>query len=430
MNAARFGRLVRRGGWGIGDQALSSLTNFAVGIMVARTAGPSDFGAFSLAFATYIVCLNAARAVGSEPLLVRYSGVPSDDWLRGTRAASGIAASVGLLTGLGCAAVAVGTQGALRGAFLALSLTLPGLLIQDTWRLAFFAEGKGHLAFLNDLIWTAFLIPALLALGATEHPSVFLLTLAWGGSASLAALAGAFQARAAPQPGAALGWLREHRDLAPRYLGEFLVLSGMTQFTSFAIGGVAGLSAVGSIRASQVLLGPPYVFNYGVRLAAFPEAVRLLKRDAARVRVICALMSAGFAVTMLLWGLAIYLLPSHLGRALLGPTWEPARKVLLPVTIAYAASGAILGASTGLRVLAAAQKGLTARVVASSTQLAAGLAGAILGGSLGAATGLAVGGWLSVIFYWVHFRAAHRQYMAEAPVGPRVSLSEWASPSP
>ena len=32
-------------------------------------------------------------------------------------------------------------------------LTLPGLLLQDSWRFAFFALGRGSQAFLNDLVW-------------------------------------------------------------------------------------------------------------------------------------------------------------------------------------------------------------------------------------------------------------------------------------
>ena len=37
---------VRRLGWGVADQAVSSLTNFAVSIYVARTLGAVQFGAF------------------------------------------------------------------------------------------------------------------------------------------------------------------------------------------------------------------------------------------------------------------------------------------------------------------------------------------------------------------------------------------------
>ena len=37
--------------------------------------------------------------------------------------------------------------------FLALGVGLPGLMLQDSYRFAFFAAGKGGLAFVNDTVW-------------------------------------------------------------------------------------------------------------------------------------------------------------------------------------------------------------------------------------------------------------------------------------
>ena len=54
--------------------------------------------------------------------------------------------------------------GTARLAFLALGLTLPGLLLQDSWRYSFFALGRGSQAFLNDMIWAVTLLPALVVL--------------------------------------------------------------------------------------------------------------------------------------------------------------------------------------------------------------------------------------------------------------------------
>src|SRR5258706_8241603 len=88
--------IVSRMGWSLADQALTSLTNFALGIVVARSVGPSDFGAFSLAFATYLAMLNASRAVATQPLLIRYVAVPAAVWRRGTQMATGTVLVLGL----------------------------------------------------------------------------------------------------------------------------------------------------------------------------------------------------------------------------------------------------------------------------------------------------------------------------------------------
>ena len=47
-------------GWGVADQGMSSLTNFAVNIYIARELGAVEYGAFALAFVTYAFALNVS----------------------------------------------------------------------------------------------------------------------------------------------------------------------------------------------------------------------------------------------------------------------------------------------------------------------------------------------------------------------------------
>src|SRR5215468_11023047 len=77
----RVGRSgARRLGWGVVDQGVSSLTNFAVTLYVARTLGATQFGAFSLAYVTYSFVLNASRGLATDPLMVRFSGSNMYAW--------------------------------------------------------------------------------------------------------------------------------------------------------------------------------------------------------------------------------------------------------------------------------------------------------------------------------------------------------------
>src|ERR1700679_3150704 len=156
-------RLVRQIGkrlsWGVADQAVSSLTNFAVSIYVARVLGAAQLGAFSLAFVTYGFLLNASRGLATDPLLVRYSGVDHAIWRQAVAKCTGTAASVGLVAAACTLVAAALMHGTTRAGFLALGLTLPGLLLQDSWRFSFFAAGRGLQAFLNDLVWAVVLIP-------------------------------------------------------------------------------------------------------------------------------------------------------------------------------------------------------------------------------------------------------------------------------
>jgi O-antigen/teichoic acid export membrane protein len=71
-----------RFGWGLADQAVCSLTNFALSILVARSVHPEDFGAFTLAFAVYLFVLGLSRALGTDPLAVRFSNSSREDFRR------------------------------------------------------------------------------------------------------------------------------------------------------------------------------------------------------------------------------------------------------------------------------------------------------------------------------------------------------------
>ena len=217
-------RLIRQASrglsWGVADQAMSTLTNFLLSIYVARTLGAAQFGAFSLAYVTYGFAINASRGLSIEPLLIRFSGTDMRTWRRATAGSTGTALLVGLASGA-CALVAGPLVGGTTGlAFLALGLTLPGLLLQDSWRYSFFALGRGHHAFINDTIWAVLLLPSLALLKMSGHANVFWFVLAWGASATVGAAIGSLQAQVVPNVVRATRWLVQHRDLGPRYLAE------------------------------------------------------------------------------------------------------------------------------------------------------------------------------------------------------------------
>ncbi len=181
---------VRRLGWGVMDQGISSLSNFALGLFVARSFGASNFGAFTLAYITYTVVLNAARGLSTDPLLVRYSGDASRRWHRATSAATGTALLVGIAAGSLCIVAGLLLPSPLGPVFVALGVGLPGLVLQDSFRFAFFATGRGFTAFINDLFWTVLLVLGLVVLHTQGDGSAARCLLVFGGTAALAALLG------------------------------------------------------------------------------------------------------------------------------------------------------------------------------------------------------------------------------------------------
>jgi len=406
--------ILKRLGWGFSDQALSSLTNFAISFLVVRSVGLADFGAFSLAFATYAVGLNVIRAVASQPLVVRYSGPVGPRWRGGVAGATGATLIIGFVGAIGCLGVGLVGHGAFQQAFVALAITTPGLLLQDSWRFAFFACGQGVKAFVNDAIWAVLLFPALWLVLHLGGRSVFWLVLVWGAAASVAAVAGIAQSRIWPDPRRTRAWLGEHRDLWPRFLGEFTASTGLGQVTIYALGAISGLAAVGAIAAGRLALGPLNILFQGVGLVAVPEAVAFLNISATRLRQASIALGLTTAVAALAWGGLLLLVPTRLGLDIMGTSWVAARPFILPLTLVLGGAGLTIGAWMSLRGLAAAARSLKATTATSLLTAGAGVAGAALAGASGYAWGQASTTWVGAGIWWQQADAGLLEYSAAA----------------
>jgi len=410
----------RRLSWGVADQAVSSLTNFAVNIYIARYLGAVQYGAFSLAYVTYGFALQASRGLATDPLLVRFSHTDVTTWRRAVAKSAGTAAAVGLAAGICMLLAAALLSGSTRLAFLALGLTMPGLLLQDSWRFAFFALGRGNLAFLNDMAWAVALFPALVLLQVTGHATVFWFVFAWGASGAVGAAIGPLQARVMPRLSAVWEWLSQQRDLGPRYLVEGTATSAASQLRNYGIGLLLGLAAVGYVQAANTLMGPFQVLLYGMGLVALPEAARILRNSPRHMKLFCVLLTVGLCLAALAWGVALLVaLPRGVGALLLGPVWRPTYPLVLPTTLFMMGGCASAGAGTYLHALGNARRSLRAGVIQAMLYVVGSLAGAASGGAVGTMRGAAVGMWIGALVFWLQLRAALRESRTVS-TGPSV----------
>ncbi|MGD9483916.1 hypothetical protein WDH52_11760 [Streptomyces sp. TRM70308] len=399
--------VVGRLSWGLADQAASSMTNFAVGIFVARSLGLAAFGVFSLAWVTYGVVLSVSRGLATDPLVVRFSGVPDASWRGAVARSSGTALGVGTAVGAACLVVGAVLGGHVGPAFACLGAMLPALLLQDAWRYAFFAAGTGRKAFVNDLVWGVALVPAMVV--AAHVGSVSAFVLAWGGSAAAAAVYGCFQSGIRPRVAGARAWVREHRDLGYRYLLENTCVSGASQLRAYGLGAIVGVSAVGVIRGAELLLGPFLAVLMGLSLVTVAEAARVLRRAPHRLGTFCLLLGGAQAAAALLWGAALLLVPDGLGELVLGTVWHAASELIVPATLGVAGAGLGTGAAAGLRALGAARRSLRCQVFASACYVGAGLGGAAVAGTVGSAWGVAAATVGGSAVWWLHLRSALRE---------------------
>lgn len=408
MQQAR--RIGGRLSWGLADQAMCSLTNFVLSAYIARELGATQFGAFSLAYLTYGFANNASRGLSIEPLLVRFSGPELTRWRRATGGCTGTALLVGLAAGslaLIAGALVGGTTGL---AFVALGLTFPGLLLQDSWRYAFFAAGRGRHAFVNDTVWALVQIPLLVGLKLTGHANVFWFIVAWGAGAYAGAIFGMFQARVVPRLVGATRWMISHRDLGPRYMLENTGSNASNMVVNYSNSSILGLAAVGDIQGANVLMGPFKIVIFGLGMITIPEAAHVLRGSPKRLPLFCLAVSGGLAVAALAWGaVLLVLMPLGLGRLVLGSIAGPAYPLVLPTVLAIAGTCAGVGPGVGMHALGAARRSLRAAMWTSAIVIPAGITGALVAGAPGTLYFIAAAAWLTTVMSWWYFRKAMRE---------------------
>lgn len=415
----RVRKAAHRLGWGVADQGMSSLTNFLLAIFIARTLGAVQFGAFSLAYVTYGFVLNVSRGFATDPLMVRFSATYLPTWRRAVADSTGTAVVVGMAAGACVIAARLLLGGTTGSAFLALGLTLPGLMLQDSWRYSFFALGRGYHAFINDAAWAAVLFPSLVFLRMSGHASVFWFVFAWGATAAAGAAIGPLQARVVPSLAGVGTWLWSHRDLGPRYTLEGSATSVGGQLRSYGIDLILGLAAVGYIQAANTLMGPFRTVYIGMSLITLPEAARIRRRSPRQLPLFCGAVSTGFVLLGLVWGFALLLaLPRGLGHLMLGSIWRPTQPLVLPAVVWVVGLCASIGPGTGLHALAAARRSLRAMLLSSALTVAGALAGAMATRTaVGTMWLIAAASWLSALVLWWQFRQALHESDTEAAHG-------------
>lgn len=428
---SRLGQVsaLKRLSWGIADQAISSLQNFLLGAYIAKSLGATNLGAFSLALFAFGISLNAARALGSDPLVVRYTGPADVRWRSGAAAATGTALLTGIVSGLLCLAIGLALHhhapaSPVGGAFIALGSVLPLLTVQDSFRYAFFAVGQGARTFASDAIWTVLMITVLVASELFATTGLVWAVAVFGLTAGVAAVFSAVLARTPPDPRRTAAWLREHRDIGPRFLAENVLLGTSGQVRSVVVAATGGLAAVGAIRGAEMMIGPAVALLMGVSQVAVPEAVRAEARGRRPFRRTCLVLSSGLSGMVVAWGMAVILLfPLGFGQALLGSVWASAYPLILGVMVSAAAGCFHVGPSAGLRALGRADLTLRSQLVVTILLVTLGGVGAFFWSAPGAVWGSALASLLGVVIWWAMLLRAERFHFTAsaltgaAPVG-------------
>lgn len=387
-------------GLAVADQAVSSLGNVVLTVIVARSVSPTAFGEYALLLTGYQLLVAGAQAVVGEPLLVTYrrkTGRAPDTMIP---AALGVALAIGLL-GL-AAALAASLAFQLGPALWCLGLLMPGLLVQDAQRYVAFARLRPGHALLSDLSWTALqLLLTGLLLGAGVK-DVWALVLAWGGPASVAAIGVAILTRTRPALTEGPRWIRSTRHLSGRFAVESAASTGAYQLVVVIATATAGIVVAGQLRLVQALFGPLHVLVTGVRAVSLPEVVERIHRGQS-CRSIVSGTAAALGAAAAAWTAILLLVPQDLGAAAFGAAWGGLGSVILLFGLQKVAESVGTGPYLVHRARQLASWTLRVRLAATAVMTGGAVVLAPRWGAAGAGAALLLGSTLAVCCWWARY---------------------------
>ncbi len=270
------GSAPRRAALTMTDQCFASASNFLVGVVVARLSGPAGLGAYSVAYALWLMVAAAHRSIITDPM-----SIENDARREGARPRiqAGLAAELALGAAVAVTVLVVSLivlqvgQHEVAVALLTFTPFIPFLLVQDYWRWVGFMQAKPGRSLANDTVFNCVqgaLLVGLIVAGL-RSPSVAI--VAWGIGAVVAAFWGLRQFTVSVQVRGG------YEMVASRwYMSKWILASGVsswaqTQAYPIVAGPIVGSDGLGGLKAATSLVsGPSMVLIQATGSMGLPEA--------------------------------------------------------------------------------------------------------------------------------------------------------------
>lgn len=415
------------------DQCLASGSNFAVGVAVARVAGATGLGVFSVVYAAWLFLSALHRAVITDPMAID-GDARDDDWRE--RVGCGLAAD--LLLGLVGTLVFGLTSGVLFAlhqrsfgvAFAVLAPFVTFLLLQDYWRWIGFMRRRPGDALLNDVVFNIIQAGMLAAIFITHLHTAAAVILCWGLGAVGGAAYGFWNCRLRPTRRGGWSLLRSRWSYSKWIAINQMLVNGLGQASVVLTGAILGLGGLGGFKAAQALVtGPMGVLIQAGGSMGLPEASRAYASSAwVGLRRVCRVITVAsfasvvvFIIVVLIWGRTLLSL-------IYGPSFAHLQMVSVLIGCGFLLVALGLGPILVLKSTRNTQHLFTVQVVYSAVllttiavfSLAYGITGAAIATIIASATSAAGLRWVQ-----------HRVHPMRAPIRAFTSRSLlWPEASP
>jgi O-antigen/teichoic acid export membrane protein len=341
------------------DQVFSTLSNAVVSLALARGAGASGLGVFTVAFGAYLLVVGFQRVLIAEPLMASSVKMADREPERAALGAAIIFSTSAALALLGLGAILS------RSEFIVLALVLPFVCGQDLLRYVAFRRLDARTATMLDLAWTAVSVSAwwLIRAGSVDRA-----VLLWGAGAALGMVLGLFLLRLVPA-GIQAAWHWWKCDA--RVFGLALAIEGVAytvtaQAWVFIVAGALGNADLGALRAAQILLAPSAPLLAAFSTLALPRMARRATELTHRDSQLASIASLALAAPLVV----VPVVAAHpLTRLLYGASFSVPYPLLIAVAFASLLGAAAAGPMLSLKAQRLGRRLVSARVTTGALGL-------------------------------------------------------------
>ncbi len=397
-------RAIGEYGWAIGDQVVTTGTNFAVAVVVARSLGPSKFGGFVLAVAVWIGILGLGRSLLMQPYTLRVSPAAAEAWIVETRRGAGAGLILGSLAGVGLIAIglAAGHRGNLGGSLIIVGLFSAPLMLQEFWRAAAFSRRSARLALANDAVWSATQLALLFFFARHGGLDLGRALAAWGCGGVAGAILGALQFKVLPALSRqTMEWGREVLRVGGWFGAAAAIFTVAEQAAIWVVGGIAGAGAVGGLRSVQSVFGPMNLLALAGESVTLPLAAATQATSGARgVLRIALRYSAVLALAIGAYLVGIAAAGTRVLSLVFGDAFSGFAHLIVPIGLATLFGGLVAGGTLGLRATARGRRLVAAALPAAGVKVLLVLALTSASGAVGGAWGFAAAAAVHGAILW------------------------------
>jgi O-antigen/teichoic acid export membrane protein len=342
------------------DQGLISCSNFFLAILLARWLGAAAYGAYALAFATFILVSLLHQALILEPMSVfgsstyrqsvgKYLGVLL--WLQ-----TSLAVVLVLLATIGVVVHSRGGFGQLELAFLGVTFAAPCVFLFWFGRRAFYLELRPGRALSAAFIYSALLLTGIWVLSRKEMLTPLTAFVVMGIAALITSVLLLLRLHLKLKPSINLPLLREvaHRHW---HYGRWALAAAFFMWIPWNVfytllAACSGLAEVGTLRALLNLALPITQTFAAFSLLFLPHTSRVGQNEGwAGVKVQAIRIAGLFTFGATVYWLLLILFSTRIINFLYAGHYTEVAQLLPWIAVASILTGATLGPAIALRAL-------------------------------------------------------------------------------